>query len=91
VAGEFRIQTQFGGSYTLLDAPPPGALRLAEQALAAIDEPLLYARVDTVPDADGRWLLMEVELIEPDFYLGVDPRRGGAFVEALRARTAGPA
>ena len=38
-----------------------------------------------VPDSDGRWLLMEAELIEPDFYLGADPRHGAGFVEALQA------
>ena len=84
VAGEFRVQEEFGGLYTLLPAPPEGALALAEQTLAAIDAPLLYARIDMVPDAHGRWLLMEAELIEPDFYLGADPRRGAAFAQALR-------
>ncbi len=83
-SGEFRVQEQFGGAYTLLDAPPAGAVALAEQTLAAIDAPLLYARIDTVPDTSGRWLLMEAELIEPDFYLGVDPRRGAGFAQALR-------
>ena len=57
---------------------------LAEQVLAAIDAPLLYARIDMVPDADGRWLLMEAELIEPDFYLGIDPMQGAVFAHALR-------
>lgn len=83
--GDFRVQEQFGGAYTLLDSAPPGAVALAERTLAAIDAPLLYARIDTVPDAQGRWLLMEAELIEPDFYLGVDPRRGAGFAEALGA------
>ena len=85
VAGEFRVQSQFGGRYVVLDAAPPGALELAQQVLATIDEPLLYARVDTVPDADGRWMLMEIELIEPDLYLAVDPRRGAGFAAAVRA------
>lgn len=85
VPGEFRIQVQYGGIYTPLPAPPEGALALAQQTLAAIDEPLLYARIDTVPDADGRWLLMEAELIEPDFYLGADPRQGAGFGEAVQA------
>lgn len=85
VPGEFRIQEQFGGVYTPLAEPPPGALALARQALAAVDEPLLYARIDTVPDAHGRWLLMEAELIEPDFYLGADPGRGAAFARAVQA------
>jgi glutathione synthase/RimK-type ligase-like ATP-grasp enzyme len=88
VPGDFRVQEEFGGLYTLLTAPPAGAVALAEQVLAAIGEPLLYARIDTVPDVDGRWLLMEAELIEPDFYLGVDPARGGGFAQALRVSIA---
>ncbi len=84
VVGEFRVQEEFGGLYSVLDAPPVGALALAEQVLAAIDTPLLYARIDMVPGADGRWLLMEAELIEPDFYLGMDPRQGAGFAQALR-------
>ena len=85
VPGEFRVQEEFGGLYSVLAAPPAGALALAEDVLAAINEPLLYARLDMVPDANGRWLLMEAELIEPDFYLGQDPRHGAAFAQALRA------
>ncbi|GHA79379.1 ATP-grasp domain-containing protein [Cognatilysobacter bugurensis] len=84
VAGEFRIQVQYGGVYTALDAAPAGALALAEQVFAAIDSPLLYARIDTVPDADGRWVLMEAELIEPDFYLGAHPQAGATFARAVR-------
>lgn len=84
--GDFRVQETFGGRYTVLAQPPAGALALAERVLAAIGEPLLYARIDMVPDADGRWLLMEAELIEPDLYLGVDPGRGAAFAAALAER-----
>jgi hypothetical protein len=85
VPGEFRVQEEFGGRYSLLPSPPAGALVLAAQVLAAVDAPLLYARIDVVPDADGRWLLMEAELIEPDFYLGVDPAHGRGFAHALLA------
>ena len=83
VAGEFRIQEECGGQYALVPEPPAAAVALAEQVLQAVGEPLLYARIDMVPDADGRWLLMEAELIEPDFYLGVDPRHGAGFAQAL--------
>jgi glutathione synthase/RimK-type ligase-like ATP-grasp enzyme len=82
VPGEFRIQEEFGGRYSPL-SPPAGAVALAEQVLAAVEDPLLYARIDMVPDGDGRWLLMEAELIEPDFYLGVDPGKGAGFARAL--------
>lgn len=81
--GEFRVQEEFGGMYTVVQSPPAEALALAEQVFTAIDTPLLYARIDMVPDADGRWLLMETELIEPDFYLGVDPAQGAGFARAL--------
>lgn len=91
VTGEFRIQVQYGGIYTPLHAPPDAALALAHQTLDAIDAPLLYARIDTVPDATGRWLLMEAELIEPDFYLGFDPRQGAAFAGAVSDLVAGRA
>ena len=86
VAGEFRVQVQYGGGYVALPEPPAGALALAERALAAIGEDLLYARIDMARDADGGWLLMEAELIEPDFYLGSAPEGGKRFAEAVRAR-----
>lgn len=91
VSGEFRVQSQYGGIYTALPTPPAGALALAESTLAVIDAPLLYARIDMVPDQDGRWLLMEAELIEPDLYLGADPGGGAAFAAAVRERVAGNA
>jgi hypothetical protein len=86
VNGDFRIQTQYGGRYVALPTPPAGSLVLAEQTLAAIDEDLLYARIDMAPDPAGNWLLMEAELIEPDFYLGAAPEGGARFAEAVKAR-----
>jgi glutathione synthase/RimK-type ligase-like ATP-grasp enzyme len=85
-AGDFRIQVQYGGRYSLVPDPPAAAIALAEQVLAAIAEPLLYARIDMVEGADGRWLLMEAELIEPDFYLAQAPDGGRMFAAAVRAR-----
>ncbi len=85
-AGEFRIQTQFGGRYVALPEPPPGALELARTTLAAIDDDLLYARIDMAQGAEGEWLLMEAELIEPDFYLGAAPEGGARFAAAVKAR-----
>ncbi|NJC40819.1 hypothetical protein GGQ87_001077 [Brevundimonas alba] len=86
VAGEFRIQVQFGGQYSALPEPSAGALALAQKTLAAIDEDLLYARIDMAQGPGGEWLLMEAELIEPDFYLGSAPDGGRRFAEAVRAR-----
>ncbi|HEX8472391.1 MAG TPA: transporter, partial [Brevundimonas sp.] len=85
VAGEFRIQVQFGGQYVSVE-PPAAAMELALKVLAAIEEPLLYARIDMTRDQAGAWVLMEAELIEPDFYLANDRRKGAGFAEAVRAR-----
>jgi glutathione synthase/RimK-type ligase-like ATP-grasp enzyme len=86
VPGEFRVQVQYGGGYTALPAPPDGALDLAERTLTAIGEDLLYARIDMARGPDGGWLLMEAELIEPDFYLGTAPAGGQRFADAVRSR-----
>ncbi|MBX9614444.1 MAG: transporter [Caulobacteraceae bacterium] len=84
-AGDFRIQVQYGGQYETVLSPPTEAIVLAEQVLAAIAEPLLYARIDLV-ETPGGWVLMEAELIEPDFYLSEAPDGGRLFAEAVRAR-----
>ena len=85
VAGEFRIQVQFGGRYAAVE-PAAEVMALAERTLAAVDEDLLYARIDMARGPDGDWLLMEAELIEPDFYLGSAPDGGTRFAQAVKAR-----
>lgn len=86
-AGDFRVQVQYGGDYVHAPEPPAGAVALAEQVLAAIEEPLLYARIDMV-EAGSNWILMEAELVEPDFYLSQAPDSGRMFAEAVRTRLA---
>jgi glutathione synthase/RimK-type ligase-like ATP-grasp enzyme len=83
--GDFRIQSQFGGRYQTVADPPAAALALARQVFGVIEEDLLYARIDMV-EHEGRWLLMEAELIEPDFYLSEAPDKGRMFADAVRAR-----
>ena len=84
--GEFRIQVQYGGRYQCLPEAPQGALELAQQVLEQFDDDLLYARIDMTQTEDGDWLLMEAELVEPDFYLASDPQAGARFAEAVKAR-----
>ena len=84
-SGDFRIQMQFGGLYATV-TPDAEAMALAQQVLETIDEPLLYARIDLARDEAGAWVLMEAELIEPDFYLDHDPQNGAGFAEAVRTR-----
>ncbi|HET9794059.1 MAG TPA: hypothetical protein VFS34_06320, partial [Thermoanaerobaculia bacterium] len=65
--GDFRVQTEFGGTVEP-GPPPPSLVREAARAIDAIDSPWLYARVDGV-ESEGALLLMELELIEPSLYL----------------------
>ncbi len=83
-AGDFRVQPEWGGLITPHDAAYD-ELAAAENILAAVDEPLLYARVDLVRGLDGAPALMELELVEPDLYFQHDPAGGAAFVEAVRS------
>ncbi len=56
--------------------PTTRELELAARALDAVPAPrhgLLYARVDTVPDERGEPMVLEVELTEPQLYLGLVP------------------
>jgi hypothetical protein len=80
--GDFRVQPEYDGIITL-HQPSAAERAVAEAVLAAIDEPLLYARIDLVPGPDGP-LVIEIELIEPDLYLGYDPAGGAGFAAAAR-------
>jgi glutathione synthase/RimK-type ligase-like ATP-grasp enzyme len=89
-SGEFRVQSQFGGS---VDVREPGAdmLASARQALAATAalgfEDHAYARVDGVV-VDGRFRLMELEMIEPALFLAPRPDAAERFARQLQDRLA---
>jgi glutathione synthase/RimK-type ligase-like ATP-grasp enzyme len=80
--GDFRVQPEYDGIITRYD-PSEEELAAAERILAAVEEELLYARVDLVRGLGGAPELIELELIEPDLYLGYDPQEGCAFAEAV--------
>jgi glutathione synthase/RimK-type ligase-like ATP-grasp enzyme len=63
----------------------PAERAAAELAIATLDSPWLYARVDVVPDDVGRPLVMEFELVEPTLFLGLDDHAPRRFAEALMA------
>lgn len=85
--GDFRVQPEYDGIIARYD-PASDERAAADAVLAAVDEPLLYARVDLVRGLDGRPALMELELVEPDLYLGYDPDEGAAFAAAVQAAIA---
>jgi glutathione synthase/RimK-type ligase-like ATP-grasp enzyme len=83
--GEFRVQERLGGRITRTDAPRV-LVDSARELLERWAPGSLYARVDVVEAAD-RFVLMEVELVEPSLYLEHDPPSADAFALAIRRIT----
>ena len=65
--------------------PTDAELDVARRALAAVGEPLLYARVDIVPGPEGP-VLMELEVTEPQLFLRFSPSGVEALADAVVAR-----
>ena len=78
--GDFRVQSDFGGTSQLAE-PPLHVLASAAESLRAV-EPTLYARVDGVVD-EGEFRLMELELIEPALFLSSQPEAPRRFADAI--------
>ena len=81
-AGDFRVQPQFGGAVHAI-TPPPEAFDAARKVLAAAARDFTYARIDLIRMPDGRLMLMELEVIEPDLYLEHAPDQGAVFAAAM--------
>ncbi|MGB0653461.1 MAG: ATP-grasp domain-containing protein [Thermoplasmatota archaeon] len=64
-AGDIRVQEEHGGR-TEAATPSQAVREAADRVMAAVPE-ALYGRVDGVVVA-GRFLLMELELVEPELY-----------------------
>lgn len=70
--GDFRVQSIWGGTVEQASAEPTH-LQIADRALAHLNAPPLYARVDLVNDPEGNPALIELELIEPNLHLSTHP------------------
>lgn len=81
VAGDFRIQVQFGGQYTLTQ-PDAELIEKAQQIVDTFTGELLYARVDGIV-IENELHLMEVECIEPDLYFNLSEGSLKRFVSAI--------
>lgn len=89
-AGEFRSQEEHGGRVEEVE-DTHGFLEWIRDATCRVPHlrGLLFHRVDALLDDDGRWCLGELELIEPELYLGTSPGSEARFAEALARRLAG--
>lgn len=70
--GDFRVQKEFGGVTTAFN-PDKTVVESATNILEQVEGELLYGRVDGIIK-DGRFVLMELELIEP--FLFFDYKEG---------------
>jgi glutathione synthase/RimK-type ligase-like ATP-grasp enzyme len=87
-AGDYRVQGSFGGSTEFIDADPSiiaSAQRALDATTAIGHRDQAYARVDGVV-VDGRFLLMELEMIEPLLFLEQRPEAAERFAGNLRRR-----
>ncbi len=78
---DFRVQAQFGGQYQEY-FPDNSVIQTAENIVKTFSGELLYARVDGILK-DGKFLLMEIELIEPDLYFDYAPEAKKNYLKAL--------
>ena len=87
-AGDFRVQEEHGAD--ILSASAPDDLVAAAATIVGLVEPKpVYARADFVRGSDGRYLLLELELIEPSLYLRTNPGSGERFARAFDAHLRG--
>jgi len=56
---------------------------VGSKALACVDGPTLYARVDVVPDSNNQPRVLELELIEPSLFLAMNEHATERFAAAL--------
>jgi glutathione synthase/RimK-type ligase-like ATP-grasp enzyme len=80
-AGDYRVQSEWGGTEQVV-GPTPRELETARRAVALAPAAVTYARVDLV-DVDGEPSVMELELIEPELFLGHAPGAVDRFADHL--------
>jgi len=88
-AGDFRVQQIYGGSIMPVD-PPPSYIESAATYLEQFAKHALYARVDGLM-VKGRFMLMELELIEPFLYLSYSEGAVERYHKALEEQLEGMA
>ena len=84
-AGDFRSQEEHGAEIRAVTSPD-ALLQAGERIMSLVEPRPVYARADFVRDSDDRFLLMELELIEPSLYLRTDDGAASRFAAAFDQR-----
>jgi len=80
--GDFRVQTELGGS-SQSAAAPESLIAAAERIAARIPHPWLFARIDGVSTSRG-FMLMEIECIEPHLFFDAAPGSRARLADGVR-------
>ncbi|EHD4527745.1 hypothetical protein JQ676_001407 [Campylobacter upsaliensis] len=81
---DWRANSNYGVKIALLKNPSKAHIDLALKALKALKSSnLLYARVDLLPQKNGKALINEVELIEPSLYFDFHENALEIFIKNL--------
>ena len=84
---DFRVQEEYGARLISTE-PETELLETAAEVLILVEPMPVYARADFLRGPDGRFLLMELELIEPSLYLRMDGEAPTRFALAFDAHVA---
>jgi glutathione synthase/RimK-type ligase-like ATP-grasp enzyme len=93
---DFRVQDDHGGTVTPIDLTP----ELVQTAQEIMDKCIqhceqrgwdapLYARVDLMRDDQGKWLVSELEMVEPELWFRFCPAAADAMAKAIHGRLLG--
>ena len=80
--GDFRTQEEHGADILSVEAPA-ALVETARRVLGVVNPQPVYVRADFVRGAGERFLLMELELIEPALYFRTDTESARRFARAL--------
>jgi len=84
-----RKSPRFAGAQESVSAAVPissAEAELALRAVACVNAPLLYARIDIAPGLTGAPVVMELELIEPSLFFAQGPAALERIVSAISRR-----
>jgi len=82
-SGDFRVQSIHGGTVSRAN-PRAEWVSQARAALEPVTEPWLYARVDGCI-VDGKFVLVELEMLEPDLFFNLAPESAVRFADSLES------
>ena len=82
--GDFRVQEHLGGQRALKE-PTDSLLKQVKNIYSRLNYDCLFARLDGIVIKD-KFLVMEIELIEPSLFLKLDPLAPKRFAEAILSR-----